>query len=116
MKATYRMLAFTLGLALIPVGARAEESYFQKQVAPIFELHCVRCHRGAAPKGGLDLTTSRAVTVGGASGKVVVPGKPGESRLLRLISGVKPMMPRNAPPLNTDQVARIEHWIQQGAD
>lgn len=116
MKATYPMLAFTLGFTLVSSAAYAEESYFQRQVAPIFEQHCVRCHSGAEPKGGLDLTNSRAVTAGGASGKVIVPGKPGESRLLRLISGAKPEMPRNAPPLNSDQVARMEHWIQQGAD
>src|SRR5881392_261516 len=103
MNATYPMLAFTLGFTLVSSAAYAEESYFQRQVAPIFEQHCVRCHSGAEPKGGLDLTNSRAVTAGGASGKVIVPGKPGESRLSRLISGTKPLMPRNASPLNSDQ-------------
>ncbi len=106
-------LAAILGLA---VGARAaDESVFSRQIAPLLERRCLGCHGAKVQKGGLSLATAAEAREGGDSGPAVVPGKPNESLLLRLVSGPKPKMPRNARPLNAAQVALLRAWIKEGA-
>jgi hypothetical protein len=112
----------TGALALLVAGglaggpARAgDESFFRKQVAPVLELRCLHCHGSKVQKGGLSLATAAEAREGGDSGPVIVPGKPKESLLLKLVSGPKPKMPRNAPALTPRQVASLRAWIEQGA-
>ncbi|MEX0675801.1 MAG: PSD1 and planctomycete cytochrome C domain-containing protein [Pirellulales bacterium] len=89
--------------------------FFRRSVAPVFERHCVRCHSGDEPKGGLDLTTEKRALAGGESGAAIEPGKPDESLLVEYISGETPQMPKDAAPLSADQVAAIRRWIAEGA-
>ncbi len=91
----------------------ADQVSFSRQVAPLLEKHCLRCH-GTTKKGGLSLATLTQAREGGASGPAIVPGKPDESLLLDVITGPKPRMPRNAPALKADQVELLRKWIAQG--
>ena len=91
--------AVIIGLsAALPARADGDE-LFRRQVAPVFERHCVGCHQGPRPKGGLALTTPEGLLAGGESGPAVVAGKPDESRLVEHISGERPEMPKDAAPL-----------------
>jgi mono/diheme cytochrome c family protein len=101
--------------AFLPLGIRADERLFREKVAPIFERHCVVCHQGDKPKGGLSLVTGAGLTAGGENGKAVEPGKPDESLLIEMISGEKPAMPQKARPLAKDEIAAIRRWIADGA-
>ncbi len=94
---------------------QADEAFFRDKVAPIFERHCVVCHQGEKPKGGLSLATVGGLQKGGQSGSVVEQGKPDESLLIEVISGDKPAMPQKARPLSNDEVAAIRQWISDGA-
>jgi mono/diheme cytochrome c family protein len=106
----------SLGAILVAsAGARADERYFREKVAPIFERHCVVCHQGDKPKGGLSLTTGAGLAAGGENGTVVEPGKSDESLLVEMISGEKPAMPQKAKPLSKDDVAAVRQWIADGA-
>ena len=89
---------------------------FAKDVAPILETRCVRCHSGEKSKGGLSLSTKSGFVKGGDSGVIVVPGKPGESEIVRLVSGIKPAMPAEGPPLSAREVAVLREWITAGAE
>ena len=89
---------------------------FAKDVAPILETRCVRCHSGEKSKGGLSLSTKSGFVKGGDSGVIVVPGKPGESEIVRLVSGIKPAMPAEGPPLSARDVAVLREWITAGAE
>ncbi len=99
-----------IGMACLIVG-QASAGDFRERVAPILEGHCLRCHQGAKPKGDLDLSTASGLI----EGKVVVPGKPAESRLFEVISGDKPTMPKGADRLDAGQVETIRAWIAEGA-
>ncbi len=96
-------------------GAAAGAELFRKSVAPLLEAHCLQCHQGTKPKGGLSLVDVRHALAGGESGAAIVPGKPEESLLVEYISGPKPEMPKDAPALTASEVESIRHWIAAGA-
>src|SRR5206468_8833744 len=82
----------------LPAAARAG-SLFAERVAPLLRQRCLSCHDGHKKRGGLDLSTRRALLEGGDNGPVLVPGDPGQSPLLRAVSGARPEMPRQGPRL-----------------
>jgi mono/diheme cytochrome c family protein len=115
MGAILALSAMLYAWANVPALA-AEESLFRKQVAPIFEQHCLRCHGPKSPRGGLSLATAADLRAGGDSGPAVVAGNPSESLLLEMVSGDKPKMPKKAAPLTAKQVALLAKWIAEGAN
>src|SRR4051794_37685277 len=67
---------------------------FAKDIRPILEAACWKCHGGAAQLSKLDLRTRESALRGGALGPAIEPGNPQASRLYRLVAGVeKPSMP-----------------------
>src|SRR5262245_65398325 len=60
---------------------------FSKEIKPIFEASCVKCHGRGKDKGGLKIDTRETLLKGGDSGAVVVPGKSAESVLIALVQG-----------------------------
>ena len=88
---------------------------FYRQVRPILQRNCTGCHQPAKAGGKLVLTSYAGTKAGGEQGTGFEPGKPDDSLLVEFISGDKPAMPKNAPPLPKDQVALISRWIAEGA-
>src|SRR5690348_9687599 len=86
-------------------GWAAEGGHFERRVAPLLRQRCLSCHNADRKRGGLDLTSRAGLLRGGADGPVVAPGKPGQSRLLEMVSGAKPAMPRSGKKLTADEVA-----------
>lgn len=105
-------LALALGLPPKPKPKAPKVPF--SAVAPILK-QCVGCHSGARPKHGLDLTSYANLMKGDKEGKVVVPGKPADSRLSKAVhrKGAAPMPP--VGPLAPAQVAKIDAWISAGA-
>ncbi|MGI9457181.1 MAG: DUF1549 domain-containing protein, partial [Aeoliella sp.] len=114
-----RLQSVVLLLAAYAVGASntaaapPSDDTFGREIAPILQHHCVRCHKTSDPKGDLDLTQHATVMVG--DGAVVDAGDPDQSILLDMVSGDQPEMPKEGPPLSSDQVATIRRWIADGA-
>src|SRR5204863_9636694 len=76
------------------------------------------CH-GADPKkvkGGLRLTSRVELLKGGDTGPAVVPGKPGESLLVKAVRQTSDDL--KMPPkgrLQDSEVADLEAWVKGGA-
>ena len=72
------LIAATAGLAQDPTKSDSKSSNptadFDKSIAPLLARRCLDCHRGAEPKGGLDLSRAETAMKGGESGKALVPG------------------------------------------
>jgi hypothetical protein len=81
------------------------------KVQPLFDVHCVKCHGPLEQKSGLELDTPEAVFKGGDEGKVVVAGKPHESRLFQYLD---PKSDPHMPPkkqLGDAEIASVREWI-----
>ena len=92
--------------------------FFESQVRPLLVERCYECHSAKSEpvEGGLRLDSRAAWQHGGDSGKVIVPGKPDESRLLKAVLYQDPtlaMPPDNALPKREIEV--LQKWIRMGA-
>lgn len=90
---------------------------FVKDVQPILEASCVKCHGRGKEKGGWRLDTRETALAAGDSGVSIVPGKGGESRLIHLVAGTDPdeVMPQKGKRLTPAEVGILRAWIDQGA-
>jgi len=90
---------------------------FARDVKPIFDAACVKCHGKGKDKGGFSLETRNTFFKGGDSGPAVVAGKSAESLLIELVSGLNPdnVMPQKGSKLKPEQVGVLRAWIDQGA-
>lgn len=109
-EATAEATAASSGTA---AGNASETVRFAKDVMPIFEARCIKCHGGERTRGGLDMKTHASLMKGGEDGEVVKPGSAADSMLVELI--VTGKMPRREDPLTADQIAIISKWVDQGA-
>ena len=91
---------------------------FQKEVLPVLEGSCFKCHGAEKQKGGLRLDRKQDMLGGGDSGEpAITPGKSAESPLVARITTAKPdeMMPPKGDRLTPQQIAAIQRWIDNGA-
>jgi mono/diheme cytochrome c family protein len=91
---------------------------FVREVRPILEANCFRCHGPEKQKSGYRLDVSRIALHGGeAHAPNIVPGQPAQSPLLRFISGADAAlrMPPKGDLLSAAEQATIRAWIAEGA-
>lgn len=82
--------AAEVDLKKLPAPSNQEGVTYAKDIQPIFEASCVRCHGAQRPKAGLRLDSLEAVLQGSKDGKVITPGKSAESELVIAISRLDP--------------------------
>ena len=90
---------------------------FARDVKPILQVSCVRCHARGRDRGGFSIETRERLLAGGDSGDAVVPGDSARSRLIALVAGLEPdvVMPQKGSRLTRDQIGVLRAWIDQGA-
>jgi mono/diheme cytochrome c family protein len=86
---------------------------FQRDVQPIFNQICVKCHGGDEVKEGLSLKSYAEVMRGSDNGAVIVPGDPANSFLIEQIQSGE--MPKRGPKLLPGQIRAIVDWVSAGA-
>jgi len=110
------MLTLFLALSVSALAQNQQEERvdFERDVAPILETHCVRCHNPTNREGDLSLATDEDLREYG----YVVEGFPEDSFLLETVrasNGEPPRMPKEGKPLADKQVQTLALWIAQGA-
>ncbi len=109
--------------ATIPIAQskRTNAVDFEKELLPVLKGNCLACHNQTKAKADLVLETPQTILKGGESGPAVVPGKSGDSLILKVASHQeKPHMPPkdnkvNAADLTSEQLGLLKLWIDQGA-
>jgi hypothetical protein len=114
-----KFASFTIGLCAAPLSLAAAVD-FTADIKPIIESTCAQCHGADKDKGKLRLHTKETAFKGGDSGKVIEPGKPEASLLLKRVSlpeDDEDVMPPKgkADHLTPDQVEKLKAWIATGA-
>ncbi len=108
------VLVLFLLLCCSDIGAEESAVDFGKQIAPILQQHCVRCHSPGNEKGDVSLATLEDLK----ENEYVIAADPDSSYLIELVTsqdGEPPAMPKEAQPLPADEVTLLRQWIRQGA-
>jgi len=117
-----RLLRLTLATGILAatssVAAESDQQVdFRREIWPILQTRCVKCHGESKIKGGLRLDSRRAAEAGGNLGQNLL-NEPAETNdLLRRITTSDPdqRMPLEGEPLTPAQIDLLTRWLKQGA-
>ena len=114
-----RPLILAVAAVVAVASASAQGPDFVKDIAPIFEAKCLKCHGGEKQKSGYRLDVKRiALTGGDEHAPNIVPGKSAESPLVKFVAGLDPdvKMPPKGERLSAEEIAVLREWIDAGAE
>ena len=96
-----------------PANRRIE---FSRDIKPILETSCIKCHGRGRQSGGFSIETAETLLSSGDTGPDVVPGQSSTSYLIELVSGLNSdlVMPEKGTRLTPAQVGLLRAWIDQG--
>lgn len=98
---------------LTPAPAAGGAVSYSRDVQPIFNQICVKCHGGEETKEGLSLKSYAEVMAGSNNGTVITPGDVVNSFLIeQVVSGE---MPKRGPKLLPAQIRTLSDWVAAGA-
>jgi len=86
---------------------------FAKDIKPIFQKHCLTCHKSNNARSGLALDTLGALLEGGnINGPAILARKSQQSPLIQYLRGEKqPRMPITGSFVPEEQIRLISRWI-----
>lgn len=107
---------------LPPASTRTDVTY-EKDIKPIFDATCIKCHGETKPKAKLRLDSLAGIMKGGEDGKVIEPGNSAKSMLVLNVAHLGDEDDYMPPPKNKlglkqltpEQIGLIRAWIDQGA-
>jgi len=115
-----RVLAAELEPNQLPPAAAISVDY-ARDIKPIFETTCFRCHGPEKPKSKFRLDNRESALKGGENNtNNIVPGKSAESLLIYYVAGLVEDMemppPGKGERLTAQQIGFLRAWIDQGAN
>lgn len=100
--------------------ASATQVDFARDIQPIFEASCLRCHGPEKPKSRFRLDNREDALKGGENGVDIIPGQSAKSPLIHYVAHLDPdteMPPKGkGDPLTKEQVGLLRAWIDQGVN
>ncbi len=86
---------------------------YTRDIQPILQEHCWKCHGEEKQKGGLRLDNRTSALEGGDTGPVILPGNGAGSLLISHVSSVDPdkVMPPKGERLSGSQIEALRRWI-----
>lgn len=91
---------------------------YQKQIQPLLQQHCYKCHGPETQESGIRFDRRSALLRGGDTGHpAIVPGDPTKSHLLAVLSPEsEARMPPDGPYLTQAEIRMLKRWISEGAN
>ena len=102
---------------LPPPAARPVD--FVKDVQPLFEKYCLKCHGPEKQKNGYRVDVKESALKGGDDhAPNIIPGKGAESPLIHFVAGLDEdmVMPQKGERMTAEQIGVLRAWIDQGAN
>lgn len=100
------------------VESAAAIEFFETRIRPVLVERCYECHNSAeTAEADLALDWRGGMRTETEHGRLLVPGKPEQSLLIKVIQHDIPNleMPEGGPQLDADVVADFRKWIEMGA-
>jgi hypothetical protein len=92
---------------------------FKRDIRPILEASCLRCHGPEKPKSRFRLDNREDALKGGENGVDILPGQSAKSPLIHytsyLVADMEMPPPGKGERLTAQQVGLLRAWIDQGA-
>ncbi len=107
----------------LPPASEKKDLTFDKDIKPLLEVSCLKCHGAEKPKSKYRVDSREAFIKGGESeAAAVVPGKSAESPVVHMAGDLivdmemPPLEKREKyPALTKEQIGVLRAWIDQGA-
>jgi uncharacterized membrane protein/mono/diheme cytochrome c family protein len=99
-------------------GPIPEKPAYEKDIRPLFQRSCVKCHGPEKRKSGLRLDEKRFAMKGGENGPAIVPGDVTKSGVFTSCSAPpddEDVMPPKGKLLALSEIETLKRWIEQGA-
>lgn len=117
------VLAAEPDITKLPPPAAKKDLTFTKDIKPLLENSCLKCHGAEKPKSKYRVDSREAMIKGGESGDAaIIPGKSEKSLVVLYAADlvVDMEMPptdkrEKYPAWTKDQIALVRAWIDQGA-
>jgi mono/diheme cytochrome c family protein len=113
------VVAADVDVSKLPPASTRKDVTFAKDILPIFEKACVKCHGPEKQKGKLRLDTLEASLKESSNGLSIIKGDSAKSPLVHSIAQLNPdeaMPPEGkGEPLTKEQIGLVRAWIDQGA-
>ena len=105
------------GFASAAPSAGDDAVDFIRDVAPLFERACHKCHGPERQRSDFRLDVKAAALAGGSIGGAIVPGDSAKSRLIDYVAATDAeiRMPPKGELLTAAEVALLRRWIDEGA-
>jgi mono/diheme cytochrome c family protein len=119
--------AETVDISKLPPASDKKDVTYEKDIKPIFENTCFKCHGEEKQKGKLRVDSAAAILKGSADsdiGQIVKKGDSAHSTLVHAVARITPDEDDAMPPkkkdgtvnaLTKEQVGLVRAWIDQGA-
>jgi hypothetical protein len=110
-------------ISKLPPAAKKEGLTFDKDIKPMLENSCLKCHGAEKPKSKYRVDSREAFIKGGDSEEAsVVPGKSEKSPVVHYVADLvvdMEMPPTDKrdkyPKMTPEQIGLLRAWIDQGA-
>jgi mono/diheme cytochrome c family protein len=113
------LTAADVDVSKLPPAASRKDVTFEKDIKPLFEKSCFKCHGAEKQKGKLRLDTLEATLKGGENAPNVVKGDSAKSTLVHSIARLNDdeAMPPDGKgdPFTKEQIGLVRAWIDAGA-
>lgn len=112
------LCAAEVDISKLPPAASRQVD-FVKDVQPLLEKYCLKCHGPEKQKSGYRVDVRDVALKGGDDhAPNIVPGKSAESPLIHFVAGLDEdmLMPQKGERLAAEEIGLLRAWIDQGAN
>ncbi|MEY4917086.1 MAG: hypothetical protein RL616_999 [Verrucomicrobiota bacterium] len=117
-------LSATAAETKLPPASDKKDLAYAKDIKPIFDANCAKCHSGDRAKAKLHMDSLEGILKGTKAGKIVTAGDSANSFIVKSVAHATEEKDEWMPPtpnkagaktLTAEEIGLVRAWIDQGA-